>query len=270
MEYLQALTLGIVQGLTEFLPVSSSGHLIVFRELLGWEDQGLFFDVVLHFGTLLAIIIYFWQDVRKLFLAFGRMLKTRKLYDDDDKKLLVHLILATIPVVVLGFLLVDTLEVFSRNLIFVGSMLIVTSVILFMTTRKKDQTKKIEDLDARKSFVIGLFQALAIMPGISRSGSTIAAGVYQGTRRDEAARFSFLLGSIGIFAAMTLILIDVLRDGATLDWGVVVIGFLSSLVVSYLAIKYFLAFLRKRGLGIFAIYVLLVGIFLIGFEVVAQ
>lgn len=260
MSLIHALVLGIVQGLTEFLPVSSSAHLVLVPALFHWPYQGLFFDIVLHFGTLVAIIVYFKNDIAELFRSFGRILKTRKIYDDPGKRLLVHLVLGTIPAVIIGGLFVKWFSAVESDLLWVGITLLVTSLLLVATLRVKNNNDDIEKLTPKKTLIIGLFQAFALLPGVSRSGSTIVAAVYQGQRKDAAAHFSFLLGGIGILAAVILSALDVVKEKPELDIAPLVVGFIASALASYFAIKYFIDFVKKHGLGGFAAYVFIVGI----------
>ncbi|MFC1640656.1 undecaprenyl-diphosphate phosphatase [Patescibacteria group bacterium] len=263
MEIIQAFVLGIVQGFTEFLPVSSSGHLVIFREVFLWPDQGLFFDVILHLGTLVALAVFFRKEIIGLLKAFVRIMKTGKIYDDTGKKLLVHLVLGTVPIVIVGVVILGNFEAYTRDLGFVGVMLILTSVVLAGTVRIKKATQKVDDMNIRKALLVGMSQVFGLFPGISRSGMTIATGNYLGLSRDQAARFSFLLGFIGILAANTLLVVDVVKTRPEIDWAPLLVGFVASAVMSYLVVKYFIEFLKKYKLTVFAAYAFGLGVVLL-------
>ena len=256
LELIEAVFLGIVQGLTEFLPVSSSGHLLLGQYFLGLDQTrfGLSFDVALHLGTLVAVVVYFWRDLVRMALAFLRSLRRRDFSDPDQK--LAYLVLAsTLPAALIGYLLEDLFETAVRspwvvvfNLVLVGVLFIVGEAV----GRKSRQASKLTFLEA---FGIGLAQAAALVPGVSRSGATITLGLFFGLRREEAARFSFLMSAPIIAGAGTLQLGEVVSKGMgaydTLLFGV---GFVSSAVVGYLAIRFFLRFVVNHSLRAFAYY----------------
>src|ERR687894_1381430 len=244
LELIEAIFLGTVQGLTEFLPVSSSGHLLLGQYFL-CRDQarfGLSFDVALHLGTLVAVVTFFWRDLARMALAFLRSFRRRDFSDPDQK--LAYLVLAsTIPAALIGYLLEDLFETAVRspwvvvfNLVFVGVLFIVGEAV----GRKSRQASKLTLLEA---FGIGLAQAAALVPGVSRSGATITLGLFLGLRREEAARFSFLMSVPVIAGAGSLQLAEVVSVGVD-AWEVIMFGagFVSSAAVGYLAIKFFLRF----------------------------
>jgi undecaprenyl-diphosphatase len=262
----QAIVLGITQGITEFLPISSDGHLILVPALFGWERFGLGFDVVLHAATLVATVAYFRRDVARL----ARALVTKGEGLARDRRLAWYLVAATVPSVVVALAFesavdrVETLAV-STQVAIVGGFLLLTAVLLagaeLLARRVTVTIAAAEDIPLKRALAIGLAQGFAVAPGLSRSGTTIAAGVALGITRQEAARFSFLL-SIPIVAAATAkkVLLDVALGGEALPApGPLVAGLLTTAVVGYAAIAFLLPFVRKHSLVPFAVYTALVG-----------
>lgn len=258
LEFLQAVLLGVVQGLTEFLPVSSSGHLLLGQYFLGLDQDrfGLPFDVALHLGTLVAVVSYFWRDLLRMARAFVRSLSPggRNLADPDQR--LAYLILASsIPAALIGFLLESFFEETVRspwvvvfNLVLVGILFIVGEAV-GSRTRRADKLRFVEALG------IGLAQATALVPGVSRSGATITLGLFLGLRREEAARFSFLMSVPIIAGAGSLQLAEVAAEGMDRSQAAIfVAGFVSSALVGYLAIRFFLRFVVHHSLRAFAYY----------------
>jgi undecaprenyl-diphosphatase len=258
LEILQAIVLGVVQGLTEFLPVSSSGHLLLGQYFLGLDQDrfGLPFDVALHLGTLVAVVIYFWRDLLRMAGAFVRSLSPggRDLADPDQR--LAYLILAsTIPAALIGFFLEGFFEEAVRspwvvvfNLVLVGVLFIVGEAV-GSRTRRADKLRFVEALG------IGLAQATALVPGVSRSGATITLGLFLGLRREEAARFSFLMSVPIIAGAGSLQLAEAAAEGMDRSQAAIfVAGFVSSALVGYLAIRFFLRFVVHHSLRAFAYY----------------
>ncbi len=244
MTILQAILLGVIQGITEFLPISSSGHLIIFESLFGLKVEELLdFDIALHMGTLLAILIYFRKDIWEL-LTF------------KNPKLIKFILIGTIPAVVIGFLFKDAIEAALRSP-FSVSILMITVGILFLLPEKLF-VKKQTNLNLKKSIIIGLAQSLALMPGVSRSGATILSGTWLGLSREEAARFSFLLGSIAIFGAGLLAAKDL--DQVTIESSVLAAGFLASFVAGIFSIGFLMKFLKKYSLKVFGVYRILFGL----------
>jgi undecaprenyl-diphosphatase len=254
MEILDAVILGAVQGVTEFLPISSSGHLVLGESILGLEVENLLsFDVAVHVGTLVAILAYFWKD----FIGLIR-----------NKQLLGLLVVGTLPVVAIGFGLKDFFEGPAlRNSMSVGIfMILVGALFLFAEWYGQRKKKKVpvSDLKWWNALIIGLFQSVALIPGVSRSGSTISGGLINGVKREEAARFSFLLGGVAIAGAAALTVYDQLGDidmstiGSP-DFHPVLAGFLMSAVVGYFSIYWLMRFLKNHSLKWFAWYLFVVG-----------
>lgn len=276
MDSWQAAILGIVQGATEFLPVSSSGHLVILPLLFDWPDQGLFFDVVVHFGTLLAIVTYFWSDVRELITRFfsdcKKIWQTYRLQgqvniitDSQWQKIIV----ATLPIALLGFLIKDQIETQYRTLLWVGFFFSVVSFSIFFFSRKLSSDPgptEEKDLTFKKAFLIGMVQALALFPGVSRSGVTILMGLWLGLRPTQAAKFSFLLSIPAVLGAVLLTGLEILGQPLDFEWWVYLVGFLSASISGYLAISFMLGFLKKYSLRPFAVYLLLVSIVILFME----
>jgi undecaprenyl-diphosphatase len=267
-EIIKAIVLGLVQGLTEFIPVSSSAHLVIVPWLLGWETQSLLFDTVLHWGTLLAIIAVFWRDLWAILIATLGSLARRSLAD-ANARLGWYIVVGSIPAVVAGILFNDFFEALFSSPFAVGFFLLFTAAILAGSEQLAKHEKSKDDLTTmhwRQAILIGLAQAVALAPGISRSGSTMAAGLATGLRRAEAARFSFLLGTPIFFGAALLQLIEAMKvspSEVTAHVPELLIGMAISAIVGYLAIRILLAYLRNHSLYIFSIYCLIVGLLVI-------
>lgn len=257
MTFWQAVLLGIVQGLTEFLPVSSSGHLVILQNWLGIAEGTFRFDVVVHLGTLVAVLVALRQD----WLPIVRdLLGGRE--GGEGRKRFWHLVVATLPVAVVGLLFKDLIEPLFRSAAAAGLMLLVTGLILWFTDRQVDRSPKartVADIGTLDALWIGCGQALAVLPGLSRSGSTIGTGLLRGLDRESAARFAFLMAIPAIAGATVLELKDLIA-GAAVETIPLVVGFLAALLSGYAAIALFLRFLRAGSLKGFALYTWIVGI----------
>jgi undecaprenyl-diphosphatase len=258
LEFLQAILLGVVQGLTEFLPVSSSGHLLLGQYFLGLDQDrfGLPFDVALHLGTLVAVVTYFWRDLLRMAGAFVRSLSPggRDLADPDQR--LAYLILAsTIPAALIGFFLEGFFEEAVRSPWVVVFNLVLVGVLFIVGEAVGSKTRRADKLRFVEAVGIGLAQAAALVPGVSRSGATITLGLFLGLRREEAARFSFLMSVPIIAGAGSLQLAEVAAEGMDRSQAAMfVAGFVSSAVVGYLAIRFFLRFVVHHSLRAFSYY----------------
>lgn len=263
-DIVRAIILGIVQGATEFLPVSSSGHLVIVPWLLGWPHSTLLFDTVLHWGTLLAILIVFWRDFVQIISA-SILSIFRWSLADPNARLGWFILIGSIPAAVLGLMFKDFFEMLFSSARAAGFFLLVTAGILALSERLAKRITEytpLERIRLRQVAVIGTAQAFALAPGISRSGTTIAAGLATGLRRDVAARFSFLLGTPAFLGAGLLQLTDALNTDAgqvVAELPVLVAGFLASAVIGIVAIRFLLKYLRDHTLRIFVIYCLIVG-----------
>ena len=256
MTIFQALVLGILQGLTEFLPVSSSAHLALAPYLFGWEDPGLAFDVALHFGTLVAILWYFRKEWGQLISAAVAVIRKRKAETPEERRV-VFLIIATIPGAIGGLLLEKKAETVFRAPALTATMLIVMGVVLWAVDRFAAQDRKIDGMTWIDSLVIGLAQVAALVPGVSRSGATITAGRGLRFDRQSAAIFSFLMSMPIIAAAVVLKGPEVLKSGGiSIE---VVVGVLASAISGWLAISVLLKYVSKHSYGIFALYRVLLG-----------
>ena len=262
MSILQAFILGLVQGLTEFLPVSSSGHLVLVPWWLNWDSPGLAFDALLHWGTLLAVVIYFWRDWWEMLMALVRKEQGKPTEGKDH--LLLAILVGTIPAALLGFLLEDFFESLFGQPATVAVFMIITGFLLIFAewwTKSHKQGRPMEKLGYLDAIFVGIGQALAIAPGISRSGSTISAGLVRGLDRPTAARFSFLLGTPIIFGAGLLKMKDLVEMGTgSMGMTPLVVGFLTAFISGFLAIRYLLRYLQNHTLNIFAYYVWAVAI----------
>jgi undecaprenyl-diphosphatase len=251
----QALLLGILQGLTEFLPISSSAHLILFPWFFQWNNpllDSLSFDVALHAGTLLAILWYFWRDWLEMIGGFFRILIKREARDFQER-LILYIILATIPAGIAGILLEKTIESTFRNPALITLPLILVSLLMAYAERRNRLSHDLEAIRLKDAMVIGLAQALALLPGVSRSGITITTGLLQGYRREAATRFSFLLSTPAI-AGATLLQTRHLFSAGQNDWFLIAVGFISSAAVGYLAIAFLMRYLRVHTLNLFVGY----------------
>ncbi|TGE32275.1 undecaprenyl-diphosphatase UppP [Desulfosporosinus sp. Sb-LF] len=255
MTVLHALILGIVQGLGEFLPISSSAHLVLIPWLFGWEDPGLTFDVALHMGTLLAVVLYFWNDWVRLIRAALRRRAS------NDKRIFWYLIVATIPGGLFGLALEKKAETIFRSPLLIGTMMIVMGILLYLADRKR-QLRKMDTMTLADAVWIGLSQALAIIPGVSRSGSTMTMARFLDLTREDAARFSFLMSTPIIMGAGLLKLRHLTMASINLPFSV---GVISSFVVGILSISFLLRYLRTSNFGLFVGYRFLIGIVVIGF-----
>ena len=254
METIQAILLAIIQGLTEFLPISSSAHLILLSEFSGWEDQGLVFDVALHFGTLLAVIFYFRDDLLNMFCP-----SNFKSIDSLIHSQLGIILVATIPVVLFGGLFNQLIEQNLRSSMVIAIATIFFGLLLFLADSKKKNNNDIA-VNLGIGFLIGLSQVFALIPGTSRSGVTITAGLFLGLSREEAAKFSFLLAIPVIMAASAFELYQLTQvEVLVFDYLDLLLGIVVSFVVAFLTIKWFLRMVQKIGMLPFFIYRLVLG-----------
>ena len=272
-EIIRAIILGIVQGLTEFAPVSSSAHLALVPWFFGWGPSGLLFDTMLHWGTLLAVLVVFWRDFLDLIRAWFGSIARRSLAD-PNARLAWFIIVGSIPAVVLGYFFQDYVEGLFADARMVGFLLLVTAAILAaaeLVSGRLQRPRTLEQMNWLDSILIGLAQALALAPGISRSGSTIATGLARGIRRDLSARYSFLLGTPIIFGAGLLQLVEVLSgDSAQLTghWLPIVAGFVAAAVAGIITIRFLLRYLRGHSLYVFSAYCVVLGLVTIGLSFV--
>lgn len=250
MTLLQALFLGLLQGVTEFLPVSSSGHLAIAQHFLdGFEQPGVLFDVMLHVGTMVAVIIYFWRDIQAIAVSPFR----RGGDSGVHRKMLLLILVGSVPTALIGLSFKDFFEGLFDNMTVVSSMLLVTGTLLFVSERFRRGTRKQGQLTLGDALVVGTVQGLAIIPGISRSGSTIAALLLKGVDGETAARFSFLLALPAVFGAALLSLRHLSAVPAG-ELPLYLAGTAMAFVSGYLSIRFLLAVIRRRRLFAFALY----------------
>jgi undecaprenyl-diphosphatase len=267
VEIIQALLLGIVQGLTEFLPISSSAHLIVVRLLIGGPEPALAFDLALHLGTLVAVLTFFWRDLFGMALALPRALLAGRLLHDPEARLALLILAGSVPAGLVGLIFGDLIEAvfhqeagLRQSLVIIALMLMVLAVLLWVVERQAEHRRDIKDLTWADTVLIGAAQALALVPGVSRSGSTITAGLWLGLTRPAAARYSFLLGTPIILLAGLKEGVAVVQAGLLAATGLpFVVGFLASAVVGYLCIKFLIQYLQFRTMTVFVVYRLIVG-----------
>ncbi len=263
MDWLQAVILALIQGLTEFLPVSSSAHLILPSQLLGWPDQGLAFDVAVHLGTLIAVVTYFRDDIASVIQGLLKTWQTREM--NTEAQLGFAVVIGTIPAVIIGFLFKDFIELNLRSGLVIAFTTIFFGLLLWQADRYGKRLWSMEKLNLNHAWVIGMAQALALIPGTSRSGITMTAALLLGFDRTSAARFSMLLSIPLIVAASILETWELVSTSAPVPWLLIGLGMLVSAVSAYLCIHYFLKLLEQMGMLPFVIYRLVLGTFLLFF-----
>ncbi|NLI93697.1 MAG: undecaprenyl-diphosphatase UppP [Peptococcaceae bacterium] len=253
MSIWQAIMMGLIQGLGEFLPISSSGHLVLAPWIFDWEVPGLTFDIALHMGTLLAVLLYFWKDwVNLLKAAFSRR-------DNENRNIFWYLVFGSIPAAIVGFLFDDFIENALRSPLIVGVMLILFGILLYLSDKTR-QIRKLDNMNLRDALLIGAAQAIALIPGVSRSGVTITAARYFSYTREEAARFSFLLSTPVIFGAGVLKMVDLSPAEINLPF---IVGVLVSAIVGLLSISFLLRFVKRCSFKVFVGYRIILGLLII-------
>ncbi len=264
MTALKSIILGIVQGLTEFLPVSSSGHLVIFQKLLKFNDPGVLFEIAVHLGTLVAVIIYFRKDIWEIIQSIFNWRKDAPENIKYAHHLLFHLIIASVITAIIGFAFKDIFESLFENTVLVGFMLIITGGILFASDKIRNTTKK--KMSVPSSLLVGFAQSIAIIPGISRSGATITTGIFTGRTRDLATRFSFLLSIPAILGA-TILKIKNMQSAMSSSEVVLnfILGGIVAAIVGYFAISFLIKMIKQAELFYFSIYCWIIGIITIFF-----
>jgi len=268
---LEAIILGVVQGVTEFLPISSSAHLLIVPWLFGWPEPGLAFNVALHLGTLLAVVTYFWRELVAMAAGLLRGLRARRWTADPDARLALIIAIGSIPAAVAGFLGSDALDAYFHSggggdqAILVSALLLIgLGLLLALAEWLARHRRELSDVNAWDGILVGLAQALALLPGVSRSGSTITAGLFLGLRREAAARFSFLLGVPAVAGAGLLEGLKLLQVGLPAEERIIfAAGTVSAAVVGYLAIAFLLRFLQRYSTMVFVAYRLILGLVLL-------
>jgi undecaprenyl-diphosphatase len=259
MDIIQAIILGFVQGASEFVPISSSGHLVLVPWLLGWPQPGLVFDIVVHWGTLVAVLAYFWRDFIALARAWGRSLVSRN-PGEPEARIAWLIIVGTLPAALMGYVGEDFFESLFAAPVWVAGLLLVTGLVLALSEWLGQRRKEPHQLTFLDSILIGIAQGCAIAPGISRSGATMAAGLFRGLKREAAARYSFLLATPIIFGAGLLKLLDLFKMGNVIAYlPPLILGFLAAALSGYLCIRFLLSYLQRGKLYVFALYCWLAG-----------
>lgn len=263
MSLVEAIVLGIVQGLTEFLPISSTGHLRIIPAFFGWEDPGAAFTAITQLGTMLAVLVYFRSDLSRIVTAWvGSLRANGRRPMSHDAKMGWYLVAGTVPIVIFGVLFSDQIEGGARNLKLIGTTLIVLGLVLYAAERVGTRRRGLESIRTRDGILIGLAQAAALIPGVSRSGATITAGLFAGLSRDAAARFSFLLSVPAVvLAGLFELRIFVWGEGDERGTGLLalVVATVLAFIVGYASIAYLLRFLRTHSTLVFVVYRVVLG-----------
>ncbi|MBQ1948324.1 MAG: undecaprenyl-diphosphate phosphatase [Clostridia bacterium] len=269
MEFLKYIAMGVMQGITEFLPVSSSGHLALLKHLFGdsFLEIGMSYDILLHLATLIAVFCVYRKDIWNLITAFFRMVKgiftkEKSIWEDEYVRLILLLIVGCIPAGIAGFAFGDIIEAFfAKHLWSIGAMLLVTSVLMFLCDRLVEGNKSAKTATWKQALLTGLFQACAIVPGLSRSGSTVTGGLLAGLSREFAVKYSFLLSIPVILGAAITDIPDLLGEaGASIAWGSAICGMIVATAVGYLSIRFMLKLFSNKKLSVFGWYCLVVGL----------
>jgi undecaprenyl-diphosphatase len=262
MSTLEAIVLGIVQGLTEFLPISSTGHLRIVPAFLGWEDPGAAFTAVTQLGTMAAVLLYFREDLIRIARAWLGSLGDRAKRRDLDARIGWYIVLGTVPIGVFGVLFKDQIETGARDLYVIGTALIVLGLVLAAAERVSTRDRGIEQIQTRDGFWVGIAQALALVPGVSRSGATITAGLFLGLDRAAAARFSFLLSVPAVVLSGLFELSSIIEgeEGEHVGAGPLVVATFMAFVFGYASIAFLLRFLASHSTMVFVAYRVMLGV----------
>jgi undecaprenyl-diphosphatase len=259
MDYLQAIFLGVLQGLTEFLPISSSAHLRIFPELFGWGDPGAAFTAVVQIGTELAVLLFFWRDIWRIAVAWLKSLYRPEYRGQLDARMGWFIIFGSLPIVVLGVLLKDVIEEDFRSLWLIGTTLIVGGIVLGIADRVGRTDKTLRDLGLRDALLMGAAQACALIPGVSRSGATLSMGRFLGYERETATRYAFLLAIPAVIGAGLFELKDVPNGENSYGWGPTIVATVVAGVIGYAAIAWLLRYVTTHSYTPFVIYRIALG-----------
>jgi undecaprenyl-diphosphatase len=262
MSFLEAIILGLVQGLTEFLPISSSGHLLIIPELFGWDDPGAAFTAITQLGTIAAVLVYFRADLARIFAGAWVGIKDRTRRDTPEFRIFVMVAIGTLPIAICGLAFRDQIETSARDIRLTAVMLIVFGLVMEAADRFRPQRDGLDELTVRSGVIVGFAQALALIPGVSRSGSTITMGRLLGMDRQAAARYSFLLSIPAVVLSGTFSLRDI-GDGVELAPTIVatIVAFISG----YAAIAFLIDYLGRHGMTVFTVYRVVLGVSLLLF-----
>lgn len=262
MSMLETALLAIIQGLTEFLPISSSAHLILPSQLLGWQDQGLAFDVIVHLGTLLAVVTYFRAQVADLLVGWFGSFRGRH---NEHSRLAWLIVWATVPAVLFGLLAASSIEAYGRSALVIAITTIVFGLLLWWADCRASERQDMSQLTLKQALIVGLAQAVALIPGTSRSGITMTAGLFLGLKRTDAARFSFLLSIPVILMAGGYQSLKLAQSPVAVDWLALGTGLVLAFISAYACIHFFLKIIERMGMLPFVIYRVLLGIVLLLF-----
>lgn len=260
ISWVEAIVLGLVQGLTEFLPVSSSGHLLIVSEAFGWDDPGAAFTAVTQLGTVAAVVVYFWRDIVRILSTWSRSLFQPELRGDLSAREGWYVIVGTIPIVILGVAFSHKIETAARNLWLVATMLIVVGLVLAVADRTGARAREVSDLNLRHGILFGLAQACALIPGVSRSGATISAGLFLGYTREAATRYSFLLSIPAVLLSGVYEAKKIGGADASVDWGPTLLATAIAFVVGYAVIAWLLRYVSTHSFMPFVIYRVALGV----------
>ena len=264
LDFLKAVVLGLIQGLTEFLPISSSAHLRIFPELFGWGDPGAAFTAVIQIGTELAVLIFFRHDIWRIGSTWVRSLFKPEYRGHLDARMGWYVIVGSLPIVILGVLLKDVIERDLRNLWIIAVALIVMGLVLGVADRLATSKRGIKDVTLRDAVLLGLAQATALLPGVSRSGATISMGLFLGLNREAATRFAFLLAIPAVVGAGIFELQEIPNGDNAYGWGPTLVATVVSFVVGYAAIAWLLRYVSTHSYIPFVIYRVCLGLFTLG------
>lgn len=254
MSLLHSIVLGIVQGLTEFLPISSTAHLRIVPAFLGWKDPGTAFTAVVQLGTMLAVVVYFREDLLRIARTWLASLRRPELRGELDARLGWYLIVATIPIGLLGLVFKDQIETGARDLYLIGSALIVFGLVLLVADKVGTRRREMEQVTTRDGVLVGLAQSLALIPGVSRSGATISAGLFLGLDRTAAARFSFLLSIPAVVLSGAYEFLSKVGDSGATPPGSLAVAILLAFVTGYASIAFLLRYLTTHSTEVFVVY----------------
>jgi undecaprenyl-diphosphatase len=263
MSWFEAAVLGIVQGLTEFLPISSNAHLRIVGAAFGWDDPGAAFTAITQIGTELAVLLYFARDIGRIISAWVRSLFDRKLRSDPDARMGWLIIVGSIPIIVLGLAFQDQIETDLRDLRIIAIALVAFSLILYVADRRGAKDRELEQLTVGHGIVYGLAQALALIPGVSRSGGTITAGLFLGYTRSAAARYSFLLAIPAVLGSGLYEVYKTFKggvQGAQVEWGPTILATVLAFVVGLSVIAWLLRYLNRGSFTPFVVYRIVLGL----------
>lgn len=259
VDFLQAVVLGVIQGLTEFLPISSSAHLRILPEVFGWGDPGAAFTAVVQIGTELAVLIFFWRDIWRIGSTWAKSLVRPEYRGQLDARMGWFIIMGSLPIVVLGILLKDVIEEDFRSLWIIGTTLVVGGIVLGIADRVGSTDKTLKQLSFRDALLMGLAQACALIPGVSRSGATLSMGRFLGYERETATRYAFLLAIPAVIGAGVFELKEIPHGDNTYGWGPTIVATVAAFVVGYAAIAWLLRYVTTHSYTPFVIYRIVLG-----------